>query len=167
MCNMSRIRNTLRLQSPEERVLNGLLAVVLAILVAVGVVKARHPRSDAAAEVRGVQIDRVTLPRTGGPTTPTSVGAPTTTTTLSPEALWLVTMLERGDAPITTTTTGPGGRSTSTTTRPGPLGPFPPPIVVTTTRPPRTTTTTRPRPTTTTTSSTTTTTTTTTAPPAE
>ncbi len=72
MCNMSRIRNTLRFQSPEEKLLNGLLAVVLAALLTVAVVKVRTPQADAAAEVQvgqGISLSQETLPRTGGPAT--------------------------------------------------------------------------------------------------
>src|SRR4029079_17996090 len=58
MRNMSRIRNTLRFQSPEERVLNRLLALVLVVLISVGIAKVRDDRVEAASEVKGITVTR-------------------------------------------------------------------------------------------------------------
>ena len=65
MRNMSRIRNTLRFQSPEERVLNGLLALVLVVLISVGIAKVRDDRVEAASEVKGITVTREQPVRAG------------------------------------------------------------------------------------------------------
>src|SRR6476469_6626902 len=154
MCNMSRIRNTLRFQTPEERVLNGLLALVLIVLLTVAVAKVRDDRVEAASEVKGETVTRV-LPRTGGRerTTTTTVAPTTTTVTVSPAELFAFALAVQENARR-------AGRTTTTTTvaapGPGPTASSPPPVDT-----PTTTVTTRPRTTTTSTSSTSTTTSTT------
>jgi hypothetical protein len=153
MRNMSRIRNTLRFQTPEERVLNGLLALVLVVLISVAVAKVRTDHVEAAPEVKGVTITRA-LPDTGGRdrTSTTSAGPPTTTVTISPAQLFAYALAvqnaQRAHRP-TTTTTAVAAAPSSVTASPPPAPAAP------------ATTTTRPRSTTTSTSSTTSTTSTT------
>lgn len=152
---MSRIRNRLRFQTPEERVLNALLVIVVAILVVVGISKLREDRAEAAPEVRGISIERSPATTSTRPRA-TTTSAPTTTTTLDPMVvLWYAIAGQ------------PRPAGTSSTTLPATPVPGFPPDTTSTTRPASTTTTTRPRATTTTssTTSTTSTTTTTTAPP--
>ena len=145
---MSRIRNRLRFQTPEERVLNALLVVMVGVLIVVGVNKLREDRAVAAPEVRGVQVERSTTTSTRPPVAATS--ATTTTTTIDPQLiLWYAVASQSRPA-----TTGP-----ATTADPAaPSNGFPTPS---TTRP-TSTTTTKPRPATTSTSTTTSTTSTTT-----
>src|SRR6478609_6173852 len=88
MRNMSRIRNTLRFQTPEERVLNGLLALVVIVLLTVAIAKVRDDRVEAAPEVKGVSITRGTLPATGGHDRTTTTSVATTTSTISPADLF-------------------------------------------------------------------------------
>src|SRR6476620_6406885 len=142
MCNMSRIRNTLRFQTPEERVLNGLLALVLIVLLTVAVAKVSDDRVEAASEVKGETVTRV-LPRTGGrerTTTTTTVAPTTTTVTVSPAELFAFALAVQENARR-------AGRTTTTTTvaapGPGPTASSPPPVDT-----PPTTVTTRPRTTT-------------------
>src|SRR6476659_10556944 len=82
MCKMSRIRNTLRFQSPEERVLNGLLALVLVVLISVGIAKVRDDRVEAASEVKGITVTRQqpveTVGHRGTTISSTVAAAPTT-----------------------------------------------------------------------------------------
>jgi hypothetical protein len=152
MRNMSRIRNTLRFQTPEERVLNGLLALVVIVLITVAVAMVNDERVEAAPQVKGVTITRGTLPATRGraATTTTSI-APTTTTTISPAELFAFALAVQRNAEDSR-------RSTRTTTT---AAPTPPPRIPT---PPTTPTTAPIRTTSTSTSSTTSTTTTTSTP---
>lgn len=155
---MNRIRNRLRFQSPEERVLNGLLLVLLGVLCVVGVSKWRDDHAVGATEVRGIQITHPASPRV---IASTSTSSTTTTTTPGPDPqlVWyLVAGAARSGA---TPKTAPSSDA--------PFSGFPPSpsTSTTTTRPTRTTTTTTTRPVTTTTTTrpvTTTTTTTTTQP---
>jgi hypothetical protein len=158
MRNMSRIRNTLRFQTPEERVLNGLLALVVIVLLTVAIAKVRDDRVEAAPEVKGVTITRPSEPAGRDRRVTTTTSAAVTTTTISPADLFAFALaMQRNaeQAPRTTTTTA---AATGATTSPPP----PPPPVGT--PPTSTTTPTRP-PTTSTSSSTTSSTSTTTSPP--
>src|SRR6476661_8510408 len=117
MRNMSRIRNTLRFQSPEERVLNGLLALVLVVLISVGIAKVRDDRVEAASEVKGITVTReqpvrAVSHRPAASTTSTTVSTPTTTGAISAADLLLLAAAMQADqrrASRTTTTTGPAG----------------------------------------------------------
>ena len=64
MSNMSRIRNTIRFQTPEERVLNALLIVVVLALATVGVFKLRDDDATAAARAPRVATTHARLPLT-------------------------------------------------------------------------------------------------------
>ena len=156
---MSRIRNRLRFQSPEERVLNGLLVGVLIVLAAIGLNKWRDDRAVASpTKVRGIQVSRSPSHRPDAttPSPSTSVSTATTaTTTAAPDPIiaFLYTIASRPHRHSTKTTTtlpfwGYPNQPTTPTTRP----------TTPTTRPTPTTTTTEPTTTTTTTSPTTTTT---------
>ena len=149
---MSRIRNRLRFQSPEERVLNGLLVVVLIVLAAIGLNKWRDDRVVASpTEVRGIQVSRSTSHRPDA-TTPSPSTSVSTTTTTAPDPLvaYLYAIASR-----------PHRRSTKSTTTTAPFWGFRYPATTTTTptTKPTTTTSTTTEPTTTTTESPTTTTT--------
>ena len=125
MRNMSRIRNTLRFQSPEERVLNGLLALVLVVLISVGIAKVRDDRIEAAPEVKGITVTREQPVRTvsrrpvSTSTTPTT---PTTTGSISPADLLRLAAAMQADqrhrSNTSTTTAAPGWGFVSPTTRP-------------------------------------------------
>ena len=155
MRNMSRIRNTLRFQSPEERVLNGLLALVVIVLITVAVAKVRDDRVEAAStEVRGETITRP-LPREDtGRTTTTAPAATTTTPTLSPAEQLAFALAVQSRAPArersTTSTTAAVIARPSATVGAAPV--TRPVVTTTTTAPaPPTTTSTSASPTTTTT----------------
>ena len=149
---MSRIRNSLRFQSPEERILNGLLIVLLIVLGVVGVSKWRDGLAVEATDVRGIQVARSTPRSTSAwSSTSTTSVVPTSTTTVDPTiAFWYQLAQDRAARRSTTTTTTPPAGDTV------PPPPATPPAVA------PSTTTTRPNPTTTTSTSTSTTTTTTT-----
>ena len=148
-----RIRNRIRFQSPEERLLNGLLVVVLITLIAAGVWKLRDHPTVATTEVRGIQVTR-TDPVSSSRAHRGTTTSTTTTTTTTPSVIWFG-YVAPGTGPATKPTTPtsapffgfPPSPTTTTTTL----------TTTTTTRPRPTTTTTRPRPTTTTSTTTTTT----------
>jgi hypothetical protein len=166
MSNMSRIRNTLRFQTPEERVLNALLALVVIVLVTVAIAKVRDDRVEAAPEVKGATLSRAraeeaTTARPGPRDTATTI-APSTTT-LSPADLYAFAVAvqdqaRRGQRPATTTTTQARPTSAGATAAP----PATAPATTPSTRPPTTSSTTTSSTTTTTTTTTTTSSTTTT-----
>ena len=164
--NMRRIHNKLntgiadrlRFQSPEERVLNGLLVVVVIVLATVVGLRVRDGRAEAGTQVRGIQV---TNPAARGPAV---VDGSTTSTTasasppagLTPEELYTyVAAVNRSHARGTTTTTTTRAGTTLSATPFLPTATTRPVGVTTTSRPAPTTTTTRPTPTTTTTTTTT------------
>jgi Predicted solute binding protein len=146
---MSRIRNRLRFQSPEERVLNGLLIVLLGVLAVVGVSKWRDDHAVGATEVRGIQLTRPTPPRVVASTSSTT----TTTPGPDPQLVWYLVATAARSSATPKPAANPGAPlfgfpptpSTSTTTTTRPV------TTTTTTTRPVTTTTTTTRPVTTTT----------------